>query len=59
MVEHLPGMQKVVGSNPRGGRNISQGKLFKISILSNKLIVFQQIDVGIDSGCRLWVCLSG
>ena len=30
MVEYLPGMQKVVGSNPRGGRNFSHGKLSRI-----------------------------
>ena len=33
MVEYLPGMQEVVGSNPRGGRNFSHGKLFKINPL--------------------------
>ena len=31
--KQLPGMQEVVGSNPRGGRNFSHGKLSKINPL--------------------------
>ena len=33
MVEHFPGMEEVVGSCPRGGRNFSHGKLSKIPVL--------------------------
>ena len=33
MVEHFPGMEEVVGSSPRGGRNFSHGKLSKIDPL--------------------------
>ena len=33
MVEHFPGMEEVVGSIPRGGRNFSHGKFSKITII--------------------------
>ena len=31
MVEHFPGMEEVVGSSPRGGRNFSHGKLSNLT----------------------------
>ena len=33
MVEHFPGIEEVVGSNPRGGQNFPHGKLSKINPL--------------------------
>ena len=40
MVEHFPGMEEVVGSSPRGGRNFSHGKLSKTDPLVLKSHTF-------------------
>ena len=42
MVEHLPGMEEVVGSSSRGGRNFSHGKLFKIFIYATIYYLYFQ-----------------
>ena len=43
MVEHFPGMEEVVGSSPRGGRNFSHGKLSEIDplILKSHLYIYR------------------
>ena len=50
MVEHFPGMEEVVGSSPRGGRNFSHGKLSKIDplVLKSLMILRQTLMVWIS-----------
>ena len=43
MAEHFPGMEEVVGSRPRGGRNFSHGKLSKIDPLVLKSHIYFQL----------------